>query len=417
MRTGVVVFLFFISTAVGASAQTPGALRVSDAVAEALRTHPDIAAALRRHEAALQRPVQERSLPDPMVSAGWASAGNPLPGAGLGTEPMANIGVMVSQEIPFPGKRDARAAIAARDADAEFQQIEAARLSVASRVKQAYYALAYARAASAVLERNRDLLTTLVRVSEHRYSVGQAAQQDVINAQTQLSILQLQQRKLEQAARAREGDLNALLTRPAGTPIGAVDELTSPSFTESLDALIARAAVHTPLLKRERVIVDRTRLSVDAARLDFKPDFSLSGGYAFAGRMPAMYEFRVDVTIPFQRRRRAAAVAEREHLVAAAQQSLESTRLGIQGRLQEDFEMASTSSQLSTLYRDTVLPQARLALESSLASYQTGAIDFLSVLTNFTVVLEYEMTYFAELAELHRALSRLEELTGTVMVH
>jgi cobalt-zinc-cadmium efflux system outer membrane protein len=413
-----VVCILLLSIATTVSAQEPLArMTLADAVAEALRTHPDIAAARRRHEAAAQRPVQERALPDPMVSAGYAAAGNPLPGAGLGKEPTASIGVMVSQEIPFPGKRNARAAVASREADAEFEQIDAARLGVASRVKQAYYALASARAATAVLERNRELLTTLVRVSEHRYAVGRAAQQDVIKAQTQLSVLELQQRKLAGIARTREGELNALLSRPAATTIGIVDDLSLPLFAESIDALISSAAVNAPMLKREQVMIDRSRLAVDLARLDYKPDFAVSGGYAYAGEMPAMYEFRVDVTIPLQRSRRAAAVAEQRSLASAAQLSFDTTRLSIRARLHEDFEMASTSSRLALLYRDTVLPQARLALESSLASYQTGAIDFLSVLTNFTMVLEYEMAYFEELAEFHRAVSRLEEMTGTPIAH
>ena len=79
--------------------------------------------------------------------------------------------------------------------------------------------------------------------------------------------------------------------------------------------------------------------------------------------------------------------------------------------------MASTSIRLAGLYRDTVIPQARLALESSLASYQTGRVDFLSVLTNFSTVLEYEMSYVDELASSHTAVSRLEETTGTSLVH
>ena len=79
--------------------------------------------------------------------------------------------------------------------------------------------------------------------------------------------------------------------------------------------------------------------------------------------------------------------------------------------------MASTSVRLARLYRDTVLPQARLALESSMASYQTGAVDFLSVLTSFGTVLEYEMTYFDELTSYHTAVSRLEEMTGTALMH
>ena len=79
--------------------------------------------------------------------------------------------------------------------------------------------------------------------------------------------------------------------------------------------------------------------------------------------------------------------------------------------------MASTAVRLARLYGDTVLPQARLALESSMASYQTGRVDFLSVLTNFGTVLEYEMTYFDELASFHAAVSRLEEMTGASLAH
>ena len=80
--------------AASANAQEPARLRLADVVAEALARNPEIAAAQKRHDAARQRPVQEHSLPDPMVSAGYNASGNPLPGAGLGTEPTANIGVM-----------------------------------------------------------------------------------------------------------------------------------------------------------------------------------------------------------------------------------------------------------------------------------------------------------------------------------
>jgi TonB family protein len=73
------------------------------------------------------------------VSAGYNASGNPLPGAGLGKEPTANIGAMVSQELPYPGKRDLRASIASREADAAFQDIDAARLSIVARVKPNIY--------------------------------------------------------------------------------------------------------------------------------------------------------------------------------------------------------------------------------------------------------------------------------------
>jgi outer membrane protein TolC len=406
-----------ILVTVPASAETPTRWALSEAVAEALVRNPELTAAWRRYEAARQRVTQEHSLPDPMLSAGWNANGNPLPGAGLGTEPTSNIGAMLSQTFPYPGKRDLRATMATRDADAERLQIEAARWGLVARVKQAYYRLAAAYAVGDVLARNKALLDTLLQVSENRYAVGQAAQQDVIKAQTQLSVLELRQQRLDQERVTREGELNALLNRPGGTTVGRPDDLALMPFETSLEALVAAATEHAPMLQRDRVMTDRAHVAVEVAHKDYKPDLTISGGYYYMGAMPSMYEFRFDLNLPLQRDRRAAAVAEQEMTFAAARSTYDATRLALQGRLQEDYLMASTSARLATLYRDTVLPQARFGLESSLASYQTGTVDFLSVLTNFGSVLEYEMSYFDELTAFHTAMSRLEEMTGTSLTH
>src|SRR5579871_6046834 len=74
-------------------------------VDEALRNNREILTAQKKYEAARQRPSQAGSLPDPTVSLGYASNGPPWPGAGLGTNPTSNIGLSVSQPVPFPGKR------------------------------------------------------------------------------------------------------------------------------------------------------------------------------------------------------------------------------------------------------------------------------------------------------------------------
>ena len=414
------VFFGIAVTLLSASAvlaQPPARLSLAEVVAEAVAKNPEIAAAQRRYDAALQRPAQERALPDPMLSAGWNASGNPLPGAGLGEEPTSNIGFMVSQPLPYPGKRDLKASIASREADADFQQIEAAKLTVTARVKQAYYRLAYTYAVGEVLTRNRELLTTLLQVSENRYTVGQAAQQDVIKAQTQISILDLQLERIRQERATREGDLNALLTRQATSPLGQPEDLQLTAFDATLEPLLDAASTHAPMLRRDQLMVDRSQLAVEAAKKEYKPDFAINGGYYYMGSMPAMYEVRFDINIPLQRDRRAAAVAEQLNAVEAAKRTVDTTRLDLQGRIQEDFQMASTSVRLARMYRDTVLPQARLALESSMASYQTGRVDFLSVVTNFGTVLEYEMSYFEELAAYHTAVSRLEQMTGTPLVH
>src|SRR5262245_50805582 len=100
--------------------EDPGKLK--DLIDQALRRNPEILAARKKLEAARQRPAIEKSLPDPMLSLGYASVGGPLPGQGLGTEPVANIGFMASQTLPGAGKRDLRSRIALKDADAMTQE-------------------------------------------------------------------------------------------------------------------------------------------------------------------------------------------------------------------------------------------------------------------------------------------------------
>jgi hypothetical protein len=51
-----------------------------------------------------------------------------------------------------------------------------------------------------------------------------------------------------------------------------------------------------------------------------------------------------------------------------------------------------------------------------MSSYETGAVDFLSVLMNYMTVVEYEMNYYEELQSFYLALSRLEEMTATRLI-
>jgi hypothetical protein len=48
-----------------------------------------------------------------------------------------------------------------------------------------------------------------------------------------------------------------------------------------------------------------------------------------------------------------------------------------------------------------------------MTAYQVGNVDFLTVLSNFTTILDYEVNYYRELANYNMAVARLEPLVGT----
>jgi len=77
---------------------------------------------------------------------------------------------MVSQEIPYPGKRKLRGNIAAKEADVEFQQYLAIQLNVRSRVIQAFHRLHHAYEVLDILSEGKGLLVQVIRVSEARYT-------------------------------------------------------------------------------------------------------------------------------------------------------------------------------------------------------------------------------------------------------
>jgi outer membrane protein, heavy metal efflux system len=398
-------------------AQTPEK-RVSlrELATEAIHNNPEVAAAQKKYEAARQRPTQESSLPDPMISLGYNSVGNPLPGAGLGRDVLANAGVMVSQEIPFPGKLKLKGDMAVKEAEAEFQQYQAVQLAVVSRLKQAYYRLQYTYAAADLLVRNRDLLDKLLKVTEDRYSVGKAAQQDVFKAQTQISIIETRLVKLEQERRSREAEINSVLNRAPRTPLRRPEDVKPKELATTLEDLFASARRNSPMLARDQKMIERSELAVNMARKEYYPDLTLNAGYYNMGSMPPMYEVRADFKVPFYFwRKQRAGVNEQVSNLSQARRTYEATDQALHAQIQDDFFMAQASEKLMKLYTQTIVPQANLTLESSLSTYETGSVDFLSVFSNFSTVLDTEMNYYDEALNYSLALSRLEQMTGQLL--
>jgi len=379
---------------------------------EALRANREILAAQKRYEAARQRPSQERSLPDPTLSVGYTSVGRPYPVAGIGREVTANAGVMVSQEMPFPGKRQLRGAIAEKEASAEFEQYRAIRLNVIARITEAYHQLHHAEVGIRFTKRYQELLQNIMRITEARYAVGRAAQQDIFKAQTQYSIFATQLLRYEQERTAKTIAINALLNRPQNTPVEAPEEVPVGEFTTPLEDLLARIQT-APMLEREQKMVQRSELAQDLARKNRLPDYTVAGGYFNQGSMPPMWQVRVDFKIPaYARTKQQAELTERAFQASESRRNLEAAGVSVEAQVREAYSLATTARKLVDLYAKSVIPEAQLSLEASMTSYETGAMDFLPVFSNFMNVAEYELMYHEEIMQFHVALARLEELTG-----
>jgi outer membrane protein TolC len=134
------------------------------------------------------------------------------------------------------------------------------------------------------------------------------------------------------------------------------------------------------------------------------------------GGMKDMWEFKVQINVPiyFWRKQRYALEESTLRLVEA-QRTYRATDQMLSLRIRDRYLIAESSRKLMDLYSRQIIPQAQFALESSLASYETGGVDFLTVLSNISSILENEMNYHEQRAEYLKALSSLEEMVAEPM--
>jgi outer membrane protein TolC len=401
------------SPSVGAQAQPApsSSVGVDELVGEALKKNPGVQSALRQVDALRHRVPQAKTLPDPMVSIGWA--GNITPFSVQKGDPSSNRAVSASQTLPYPGKLKLRGEIADREAEAAYWDYEAARRKLVADVKSTYYDYFAAFKAVEITQKNKELLQKLASIAEARYRVGKGVQQDVLRSQVEISLLEQRLTVFDQQLKTAQVRLNTLLYRDPETPLPAPASFEPAKIGHSLDELYTLAREQDTGLQREQRMIERNQYAINLAQRDYRPDFSVAYMYQQRPDLQDMHGFTVTANVPvFYRTKQREAVREQTEQLASSERSKENRQTELSFAVKQQYLLAKSSEQLLKLYSQGVVPQSSLALESSMASYQVGTVDFLTILTNFTVVLDYQVSYYRELANYQMALANLEPLVG-----
>ena len=387
-------------------------LVLNDVIQEALSKNPEAQSALHTVNALKRRVPQARALPDPMASVGWA--GNPTPFSLQQGDPSSSRNLTISEQFPYPGKLKLRGEIASKEADAAQADYEAVLRRVEAEVKATYYDYFYFDRAIQTTKRNKELLEKISKIAEARYRVGKAMQADVLRSQVEISLLIEKLTMLEQQRAAAQARINAFLVRSPESPLAPAADVTPGTVRYSLDELYSLVAVNDTSVLRNQRMVERNRLGVAQAQREYRPDIGVSYMYQQRSAMPDMNGVTVSVNIPiFYRSKQRQGVAEASENLISAERMRDNRLNEVRFELKQQYLAAMASERLLTLYSKGVVPQSSLALESSMASYQVGNVDFISLLANFTTLLDYETDYYRQLADYQTALARIESLTGS----
>jgi outer membrane protein TolC len=385
---------------------------LTELTSELIRVNPEIRASRFRYEAATKRPSQVSTLPEPKFSFADFGVGHPF--SRLSVSDFAYVGLGVSQEIPFPGKLALAGEEAHKEADSEGHMYRAALLEKTAELKEAYYEWFSIQKNIEITGKSRDLMERFEKISRARYSVGKGIQQDVLKAQVERSSLEQQMEVLEQRRSSIEARIEAMLNRPPGEPLGRPAAVQRSDFSLDLSSLMELVKQNAPRLRARQSEVDARAVGIERARREYRPDFNFSFQWQKTAAMfPDYYMATAEVKLPvfFWRKQRFGA-EEAAARLSESRENYQATQQELFLAAKDQYFKIRSSERLLDLYRSGILPQASLALESAVASYEVGSVDFLTLLNSQATVLTYEMQYYEELAKHEQALARLEPLVA-----
>jgi cobalt-zinc-cadmium efflux system outer membrane protein len=354
--------------------------------------------------AARERVAPAAAQPNPMLMAGVDNRR-----LDLEDDMMTMYVVGASQTFTRGDKREARREAALAEVRALEAQAASIRAEIERDVLFAWYDLAAANSQSMAIVQIREIVDALVDAARVRYEVGNSVQAEVLRAHLAKSDLEHQLIELRGARAAALARLLPLVGVPLETDV--------ERFGLSHDA--ARPAIHGPPAPPDdhpailalRAEVERQEALLALARAEQKPDFSVEATYGIRRFEKDMIGVMLRAELPLQQRnvlepRVREAVAARD----AALQSIEVLRR----ELTRDLALAKAAHDQANeelrFHEEVLVPQARLALDSSLASYQTGRSTFDAVLATEETYLRLQLDYYDYLARHIKAIADFDAL-------
>lgn len=347
-------------------------------------THnPELLALRYEVDAANERIQPAGALPDPILRTelrdfagqGAPNGFNPLPGKGSGTK------YTLMQSFPLWGKRDLRKGVATAELAQVNGQRQLAVAEIHAQIKSAYAQYYLTFGLKKLNEEILQLLGDLEAITQVRYSNGLVPQQDVIRAQIEKTALRSENINLETEQHHAMARLNRALARPQHSLLAEPAELRSISV-EKLDSEV----LHDKLLRNNPLLATQSaQMSIAEAKKHLidknrYPDVTLGIAPIQRGGSIDSWEAMIEFNIPLRIDTRLSQEREAGAMLDAAKQRQQAAENQVDGELQEYLASYQSVKKQEQLIANTLLPQAELSFHAALTGYESGKVDFATLL-------------------------------------
>ena len=379
--------------------------------------NPELAMMRFDAEAAQQRVQPAGALPDPVLrtelmditNRGMDKSPNLLPSQ------VGSTRYTLMQSVPWFGKRDLKQGAAEAGAEQAQGKFSATWAELAMQIKSTYAQYYFVAGNQKITRDLLDLVVQMEQVAQVRYANGLAAQQDAIRAQVEQTTMKTELIMLDNSKRQIEARLNALLSRPTTSPLATPQRLRSIPTTARLEnfaELEKRIREHNPDLFADEAGIRASEKGRDLVFKNRYPDFTLGLSPTQFGTAVREWGVMVELNIPLQQESRRSQERESEAMLAAARARKEATANRILSALTESLSGIEAAQRAEQLSETGLFPQANVAFESALIGYQTGKVDFATLLDAARQVLNARLEVLKARTEAQMRLAEIERLLG-----
>jgi outer membrane protein TolC len=278
------------------------------------------------------------------------------------------------------------------------------------------------------VEEEYSLLQHYERLASARYSSGLGSQHEVIKLQSSLSRLLNRTKTLEQQRRIFASRLNLLRAFPAQRDIPQIAPPRPPQFlAPDVEALSGIGEENREELRSIMAMIERNERSIEVAKKDFWPDFTLGAGFINVAKRQDLagivtpppengknaFSFSVGLNIPIWRDKYRSAVLEATENLMAERSSYQAVVNQIEYEVSEAVIRIQTLQEQLDLFAQVLIPQTEQTLKSGEAAYETGHADILDLLDSESALFELRLSDARFRTEIMKALTDLERAVGT----
>ncbi|MBF0582857.1 MAG: TolC family protein, partial [Magnetococcales bacterium] len=247
-----------------------------------------------------------------------------------------------------------------------------------------------------------------------RYAQGAAWQNEVTAAELERSGLTVERVRLGNERKKLKARLNALLNRAPEAPIVEQPRLRPIPAAATLDfeRLMTRLMEANPQLTRDQAILTAAQSSRALAVREWFPDVGVGMGVVNRRDEPNSFEAMVEMNIPIQWELRRARESETAAMEQASHSRLEAEQTRLAAELQEALLALQSAREVEQITKESLLPQARIALQSAIRNYENGGGESTQVLDAVQRLKKYRLEQIKAQYEQQMRLADIERLIG-----